>query len=165
MSVFDRFTRVLEDAAPEFLFEISDAGISFARHSAPGNIGFQPLDPAVLTISPLQDNVLRPDLFAQQVRSIVPPSNSKKRRKAVVILPDYCARLTVLDFDTFPKDAAEQDSLVRFRVKKTVPFDVDSAAVSYHVQQRANDDGKKLDVVVLMRQCSHTLNHFSNMPY
>ena len=51
-----------------------------------------------------------------------------------MILPDYAARVTVLDFDAFPSVAEEQASLVRFRVKKTIPFDIDSAAVSYFPQ-------------------------------
>ena len=53
-----------------------------------------------------------------------------------LILPDYCARVAVLDFDTFPSDPAEQLALVRFRIKKSVPFDVDSAIVSYVEQPR-----------------------------
>ena len=54
----------------------------------------------------------------------------------------------MLDFDSFPKDPAEQNTLVRFRVKKSVPFDVDSAAVAYHVQPRPGS--KTLDVVVVV---------------
>jgi type IV pilus assembly protein PilM len=104
----------------------------------------------VLNVSPLHDNVVEPEMLAREVRSIVPPAPGKKRRKAAVILPDYCSRLTVLDFDSFPKDPAEQNTLVRFRVKKTVPFDVDSAAVGYHVQTRGGSNGKKLDVVVVV---------------
>ena len=40
----------------------------------------------------------------------------KKRREAALILPDYCARVAVLDFDSFPADPKEQLSLVRFRL-------------------------------------------------
>ena len=53
----------------------------------------------------------------------------------------------MLDFDSFPTDAKEQLSLVRFRLKRSVPFDVESAAVSYCAQPAAD---KKVDVVVVM---------------
>jgi type IV pilus assembly protein PilM len=64
-----------------------------------------------------------------------------------LILPDYCARTSVLDFDGFPSDPREQLSLVRFRVKRSVPFDVDSAALSFAAQPAG---GKKQEVVVTL---------------
>ncbi len=51
-----------------------------------------------------------------------------------MILPDFCTRIAVLDFDGFPADAKEQDALIRFRLKRAVPFDVESAALSYWAQ-------------------------------
>jgi type IV pilus assembly protein PilM len=53
----------------------------------------------------------------------------------------------VLDFDNFPADAKEQASLIRFRLKRSVPFDVETAAMSYWVQSGAH---KKVDAVVVM---------------
>lgn len=150
MSLVHQLRRLLDDPPPEFLFEISEAGISWVRRDRSGVPAFHPLPPGVLNISPLHDNVMEPETLSREVRAIVPPAAGKKRRKAAVILPDYCSRLTVLDFDSFPKDPAEQSSLVRFRVKKSVPFDVDAAAVGFHVQPRPGSNGKKLDVVVVV---------------
>ena len=64
-----------------------------------------------------------------------------------LILPDYSTRISVLDFDSFPTDAKEQLALVRFRLKRSVPFDVESAAVSYWAQ---TGEKGKMDVVVVM---------------
>jgi type IV pilus assembly protein PilM len=56
----------------------------------------------------------------------------------------------LLDFDSFPSSPEEQLPLVRFRVKKTIPFDIDSAAVSYWAQPPASKLGsKKVDVVAV----------------
>ena len=52
----------------------------------------------------------------------------------------------MLDFDVLPDDPEEQLALIRFRLKRSVPFDVESAAVSYFAQPA----GKRLDVVVVM---------------
>jgi len=40
----------------------------------------------------------------------------------------------LLDFDTLPDKPKEAEGVVRFRLRKSLPFDVDKAAVSYHAQ-------------------------------
>jgi type IV pilus assembly protein PilM len=52
-----------------------------------------------------------------------------------------------LDFDSFPTAPEEQMQLVRFRVRKTIPFDIESAAVSYWVQPSAS--GKSVVAVTV----------------
>ena len=103
----------------------------------------------MLAVSPLADNLLRPDAVTAALARIAPP-NGAKRRPAAVILPDYAARVSLLDFDSFPSSPEEQLPLVRFRVKKTIPFDIDSAAVSYWAQPASTKAGaKKIDVVAV----------------
>ncbi len=65
----------------------------------------------------------------------------------LVILPDYAARVTVLDFDSFPSAPQDQLSLVRFRVKKTLPFDIDTRGGELSRASRAG--GKKIEVVAV----------------
>lgn len=54
-------------------------------------------------------------------------------RDVTVIVPDAAVRVLLLDFDQLPSKAAEALPVVRFRLKKLLPFDVDAAAVSYQV--------------------------------
>ena len=54
-------------------------------------------------------------------------------RDTTLILPDAAVRVLLLDFDALPTKLAEALPVVRFRLKKLVPFDVDTAAVSYQV--------------------------------
>jgi len=128
-------------------FEISEAGISVARLSAKTELDFRPLKAGVLGITPLKDNVLLPDELAIAVREAAPQNGNRKRRDAALILPDYSTRISVLDFDNFPSDQKEQLALIRFRIRKSVPFDVESAAISYFAQQ---SESKKYDVVVVV---------------
>ena len=123
-----RLAQLLHDPPPDFVFEITEAGIAYAKSGAAP--AFQPLEPDIVHVSPLSDNVAKPEALAEAVRRIV--GQSVRKRPAVLILPDYCARIAVLSFDQFPADPKEQASLVRFRMKKSVPFDVETAAVSYH---------------------------------
>lgn len=136
--------RLLQDPPPAFAFELSEAGIAMVRTGRPLRLTFEPLEPGVLSISPLRDNVLDADKLAAHVRALAGARESRKRREAVLILPDASVRVLVLDFDAFPSDPGEQLSLVRFRIKKGLPFDLDSAALSYAPQP---SNGKRVDVV------------------
>jgi type IV pilus assembly protein PilM len=99
---------------------------------------FSPLEPGMLLVSPLHDNIQQPQALLDRIQSLA-PANGQRKRRAVVILPDYCARVAVLDFDTFPSAPEEQQALVRFRLKKSVPFEVDTAVVSYLEQPRSDE--------------------------
>jgi type IV pilus assembly protein PilM len=147
MNILTRLRRIVEEPLPEFAFELSPAGIAYARHGKTLHLGFEPLEPDVLVVSPLHDNVARPEALFERVRALAPPNGRPRRRTAALILPDYCTRVAVLDFDAFPSDPQEQLSLVRFRIKKGIPFELESARVSYQVQS-GGTGGKKYQVVV-----------------
>ncbi|HTQ54423.1 MAG TPA: hypothetical protein VMI94_08185 [Bryobacteraceae bacterium] len=138
---------LLQEPPPALAFELSEAGIAAARMTGKTELDFRPLKPGVLSISPLKDNVVMPDELSFAVRDLAPAANNRKRRDAALILPDYSTRIAVLDFDSFPSDPKEQLSLVRFRLRKSIPFDVEAAAMSYCVLPA---EGKKCDVVVVV---------------
>ncbi len=140
-----RLTSLFRDPPPTLVFEISEAGVAAARLRPKREIAFCPLKPGTLSASPLHDNVISPDDFSVAVRALAGPDGARKRRDAALIIPDYATRMAVLDFDEFPSDRSQQLSLLRFRMKKTVPFDIESAAVSYWAQPAG---GKKHDVLV-----------------
>ncbi|HUS05218.1 MAG TPA: hypothetical protein VMZ52_02910 [Bryobacteraceae bacterium] len=136
------------DPPPDFAFEISEAGIAFTRPNSGAGVSFEPLEKDVIAVTPLRDNVLRPDMLSAKINALVNTNGTRKRRRAALILPDFCARIAVLEFDAFPDKPEEQMSLVRFRVKKSVPFDVESAAVSYYAQA-ASAGVKRVYVLVV----------------
>jgi len=127
-----------KDPPPAYAFEVSEAGIATADIAQAPQTGFHPLSPGTISVSPLRDNVVMPEELAAAVRGIAPANGNRKRRDVALILPDNCARVFVLDFDSFPSDPKEQVSLVRFRIKKSVPFDVESASVGYWAQGTGN---------------------------
>ena len=144
MSFLNSISRLVQDPPPSHLFELSEAGIAFAGN---GQTLFQALPAGTLKPSPTEDNLLLPDVLSAAIARLAPVNGAKKRRPAAIILPDYAARVSVLDFDSFPSSADEQLSLVRFRVKKSIPFDIDSATVSYYVQPSSGS--KKVEVIAV----------------
>jgi type IV pilus assembly protein PilM len=142
--MLDKLKSVLQDPPPAMAFEISEAGISAARIGSRAELDFAPLPAGALAVSPLRENVIDEDAFSQTVRSLV---SSPKRKEAALILPDFCTRIAVLDFDSFPSEPKEQASLIRFRLKRSLPFDAESAALSYFAQPALR---KHIDVVAVL---------------
>ena len=143
----EKLKGLLQDPPPAMAFEISEAGIAAARIGSRAELDFQPLKPGTLSVSPLKENVNDPDEFSRAVKALAAVQSSRKRKDVALILPDYSARISVLDFDSFPSDPKEQASLIRFRLKRSVPFDVDSAALSYFAPGAGH---KHVDVVAVM---------------
>jgi len=140
------FKNLIKDPPPEFVFELSEAGLA---HAQGARIVFGEFPPGTLKSSASEDNLLKADAAAATLSSLAPLNGGgKKRRRAAVLVPDAAARVAVLDFDVFPDSPTEQLSLVRFRVKRTIPFDIDAAAVSYYRQPGTNQKGK-IEVVAV----------------
>src|SRR6185312_7806147 len=58
---------------------------------------------------------------------------SQRGREVTLVVPDTAARVLLIDFDELPAKQAEALPVVRFRLKKLLPFDADDAAVSYQI--------------------------------
>lgn len=148
MSLLEQLKSLVDDPPPAFVFEVSEAGVAMAKPGKMGpDLNFRPFPVPVLQASPVKENVLNAELLGSHVASLVPLAGggqSRRRRQAALILPDYCTRIALLDFESFPKDPVEQSALVRFRMKKTLPFDMDAAAVSFQVRKGA---GKGTEVL------------------
>jgi type IV pilus assembly protein PilM len=61
-------------------------------------------------------------------------SLNSRSRDVIAVLPDAAVRVVLLDFETLPANRMEAESVVRFRLKKSLPFDLDKAKISYHAQ-------------------------------
>ena len=62
-----------------------------------------------------------------------------RSKDVIAIVPDAAVRVMLVEFDTLPSDHEEALGVVRFRLKKSLPFDVDKAKVSYHAQKVKNE--------------------------
>jgi type IV pilus assembly protein PilM len=57
----------------------------------------------------------------------------ERSRDVTLVVPDAAVRVLFLDFDQLPSKAAEALPVVRFRLRKLLPFDADEAVVSYQL--------------------------------
>lgn len=132
MSLSDTFQSFLKDPPPEFAFEISATSIAMSRTRPPAVAQRLPLPEGVVVPSPVKENITDPAAFEEVVRKLVP--NPSGHPICALILPDNAMRLSVLEFDSLPEKEEERAALIRFRLKKTVPFDVETASISWFVQ-------------------------------
>ncbi len=140
---FRSFAHLLQDPPPELVFEIGPDSVRMARWGHPESMQIEPLPAGAITPSPLHENVAQPEVLNEVVRRMAPAVARGKKRTAAVLLPDHCAHIAVLDFAKLPDKTDEQLSIIRFRLKRSVPFDVDTAALSFWVQEGAGLKGHR----------------------
>ena len=135
--------------------EISHQGVGMARWSRTSSrletVAWRPLPAGAVEASPLRENIQQPEevrkAFAETLASLglSPAANSKRPTDIMLVIPDQAARLFVLNFDRFPQKRSEGLALIKWKLKKSVPFDIDSSAISYFTQR----SGAELQVVAV----------------
>jgi type IV pilus assembly protein PilM len=97
--------------------------MSSARELAPGTV-----------VPDLMEANLRDGTALRQAIESALGSLGARSRDVIAILPDTAVRVVLLDFETLPAKQVEAEAVVRFRLKKSLPFDPEEAKISYHLQ-------------------------------
>jgi type IV pilus assembly protein PilM len=135
---------------PPVALEISSDGVLGAALPAPGEdpvYAFAMLPPGALIPGIAEPNIRSVELVAGAIRSAL-GDVSPRTRNVTLILPDSAARIFMLDFDSLPAKAAEAMPVLRLRLRKMVPFDVEHAAIGYQVLTQGNSGLKVLTAVL-----------------
>jgi type IV pilus assembly protein PilM len=77
-------------------------------------------------------NVANPDLVRNAINDALTTVGARNR-DIVAILPDSSVRIALVEFDSLPDKKSEADAVIRFRLKKALPFDVEKTSVSYDI--------------------------------
>jgi type IV pilus assembly protein PilM len=72
-----------------------------------------------------------------------------RSRDVTLVVPDAAVRVLFLDFDQLPSKAAEALPVVRFRLKKLLPFEADEAMVSYQLMSNVKGGLIKMVAVAM----------------
>jgi len=127
-----------EPPAPPLVCEIGAEGVCAARVGSRGrrileSHAFEPLPEGALTPSPVELNVVRADAVGTAVERALARVNGRGPEVGLIV-PDQVVRVFLLQFDAFPKRAEEAEPLLRFRLRKSVPFDSEDSSVCYSLQ-------------------------------
>jgi type IV pilus assembly protein PilM len=123
---------------PKLACEISADRVLAGRVSENGGHSLEAcasseLAPGSVVPDLIETNLRQPDAVYETVRDTL-SSVGGRSHDVIAVLPDAAVRVVLLDFETLPAKRDEAEGVVRFRLKKSLPFDVDKAKVSYHVQ-------------------------------
>ena len=120
---------------------IADGGSTLemcaVRELAPGSV-----------VPDLVENNLRQKDSVRAAVEATLGSVAGRSRDVIAVVPDAAVRVVLVEFDTLPSDREEAAAVVRFRLKKSLPFDVEKAKVSYHAQKF--DDGVRVVAAVAL---------------
>ena len=94
------------------------------------------LAPGVVAPGLAPGNVLAAGALREAIAGALSAAGGRAR-DVIAVLPDAAVRVVLLDFEALPERGPEAVAIVRFRLKKFVPFDVEHAALSYQAH-RAN---------------------------
>ena len=127
------------DPPPLAVLEFDEAGVVGMRRNAktldPEARAERHFEPGVIDPAPGRPNIRDAVAVEEATRSLLEELGPFKRNEAALILPDESSRLTVLDFDSLPSKREERDKLIRFRLAKSVPFDVQEARLAAAFQR------------------------------
>jgi type IV pilus assembly protein PilM len=108
---------------------------------------FEPLRPGVLVPGISELNMSSPEAVSLAIRNAL-GAVSPSTRFVTVVIPDTAVRVFVLDFDSLPGRASEAIPVLRFRLRKMVPFDVEHAGLSYQVLSESKTEARVLVAVL-----------------
>jgi len=143
------------DAAVEIAPERVSAAVLVDRGTrgaglAVRSFASEPLPPGAVAASLAAHNILDHRAVTAAVRAVLGRLDTRVARVALII-PDVAAKVSLVRFDQVPARRDDLDQLVRWQVRKSAPFAIDDACVSYTSGARGAGGAAEF-VVVLARR-------------
>ena len=144
---FGKLTRWMEATPhPPLAFEISQDRVAAARFTRSGvteGYAVEELPKGAIVPSAIEANLANLAAVNGAVRNICRTLEAENE-DAALLLPDPVIRVFVQHFDEFPRTAQEAIPMLRWKLKKSVPFEMEETLLSY-MKQKPKDEG--VDVV------------------
>ena len=131
---------------PPLAFEISPDQVAGARFTHSGSVGgyaVESIPKGAIVPSAIETNILNLAAVKTAI-SRVCESIGASKESAALLLPDPVIRVFVQHFDDFPRSSQEAIPMLRWKLKKSVPFEVEETLLSY---MRQASQGEGVDVV------------------
>jgi type IV pilus assembly protein PilM len=134
---------------PPLAIEITSDRVAAARFGRTGALdgyAVEALPPGAIVPSAVESNIGNPAAVKLAVNNTCIRLRAKAEDVAL-ILPDPVIRVFVQHFDEFPRSTAEAEPMLRWKLKKSVPFEVDETLISF-MRQAPRDEG--VDIVTAL---------------
>src|SRR3982074_3955353 len=125
------------DRRPTLACEIAADRVLAGRAAEGGRMGemasARELAPGMVVPDLMEANLRDGTAIREAIESAL-GSVGGRSHDVIAILPDTPVRVVLLDFETLPSKREEAEAVVRFRLKKSLPFDPADARISYPPQ-------------------------------
>jgi type IV pilus assembly protein PilM len=151
-----RLSGLFAPAPPTVAVEIGSRHVAAVRLAA----GSGPAAIAAVAVEPLPSGAVVPALndvnvadraaVTAAVRQAIERTGAARRR-AVLVIPDSAAKVSLLTFDKVPERQSDLAELIRWQTRKTVPFRIEEAQVSFAPAGSPAEEGGAFAVVLARR--------------
>lgn len=139
---------------PSLALEIAAGHVAAARWgSSKGTLesyAVEPVPAGSVIPSPVEANIPQPDAVRSAIRRVLARVPDRGTPLALLI-PDPVVRVFILPFETLPRRSDEALPILRWRLKKSVPFDVEETVVSWTRQTGREGNLEVLTAVARQR--------------
>ena len=122
------------------------AGARISRHCGLDGFAVEPLPPGSVVPSAVETNLVNLIAVKSAFESVCSRLRAKNEDIAILV-PDPVVRVFVQHFDEFPRSPQEAVPMLRWKLKKSVPFEVEETLISY-MRQAPREGG--VDVVTAL---------------
>ena len=147
----DRWLHVMPHPAP--VVEVASHHVAAARWGAArgslDSVAVEVLPAGAIMPSAVETNLTQPDAVRSALRAVLARVPDRGAPVALLI-PDSVVRIFILPFDNLTRRSREALPLLRWRLKKSVPFDVEETVISW--MRQAGKDGGLEVVTAVARQ-------------
>jgi hypothetical protein len=149
------FSNLFASPPPPAAVEISSArvnAVALSAHGAPVITGhaIEPLPAGLVTPALNAVNVHDQAALAGAIKAALDRLTPRPKRVAL-ILPDIIGKVSLLRFEKVPAKAQDLEQLLRWQIRKTVPFRIEDAQVSWVEGAPIGDGGREFVVLASRR--------------
>jgi type IV pilus assembly protein PilM len=146
----------LTSPVPDAAIQISPEQISVAVLGSRGGdavvqgFAIEPLTPGAVVASLTAQNIASRASVVDALRRALDRVGTRPRRIALVV-PDLTARVSLVRFEKVPARREDLEQLIRWQVRKSSPFPIEEAALTFDAGARAADGSTEFVVVMARR--------------
>jgi len=148
----EKITEVFKPQVPLWACELTSkhiivTGVNRQRVDVTAKIASE-LPAGAVASSYSETNIRDSELVRSRVRQLLSQAGFSGSEIALVV-PDDTARIAFLTAENPSKNVEQQKTFIRWKLKKTVPFDVDSAQIAYRIRRPQNREAG-VDILVAL---------------
>lgn len=153
-NLLEPVTQLLRPQRPLWACEFTSrhlivAGVNSSRKKITAK-GISTLSEHAIAGSLLEKNIIDHGRVSEFLKELMGESGFKGPEIGVVI-PDDSARISFVTTETLPGTEEERTAFIRWKLKKTVPFEIDTAQIAYNIMgTRLTGEEKGTDLLVTL---------------